>query len=204
MSEEPRGFRQLPEDDRDAFYELANRFLEPANDLVGIEPVTEIAAAFLYACARYNAFAMQAQSADPRDAGDDDAAMLADALAKELRNHMGQRLQTEPDAPPSGSDAAVVASLLAGLDDRDDDDLDAFLDMADRFIDVANGVRPPQKVSRLSACFMHAAARFNVYAMQRQGLKPGHVDDALAGRLCDAYRRLVGLHLSENLIKPND
>jgi hypothetical protein len=51
---------------------------------------------------------------------------------------------------------------------------------------------------------MHAAARFNVHAMQRNGLKPGQVDEALAGQLCDAYRRLVELHLAEVLIKPSD
>ena len=204
MTEERRTFRQLPEDEKDAFYELANQFLEPANDLVGIEDVPEIAAAFLYACARYNAFAMQVQSADPGEVDADDVRMLTEALETELGNHMEEALESDPTGTAGGADPAVVAALLAALDGRSDEDRSDFLDLADRFIDVANGVRPPQKVSRISACFMHAAARFNVFAMQRNGLKPGQVDSSLVARLCDTYRALVERHISEVLIKPAD
>lgn len=60
-----RGLQDFSETERTAYYELANEILTPANDLLGVEPPEEVAAAFLYACAMYNVFAMQVQLEDP-------------------------------------------------------------------------------------------------------------------------------------------
>lgn len=192
---------ETPEQEAQAFYELANLFLAPANQLAGTADVSEIAAAFLYGCSRYNAFAMQAQAEDLADHRDEAADMLTGYWTTELRDHMKQSLQRSPAPPEPGVAPTDAVDVLKGLDARAEADFKSFMDMADQFINVANDA-PTSKISRLSACCMHACARFNVFVMQVSGLAPGAVDEALVDAFSDAYRRLVEMHLKEMLVAP--
>lgn len=189
-------------EDESAFFEVANLFLAPANDLASEHAVAEIAAAFLYGCSRYNAFAMQAQSDDLADHREEAAEMLTDYWTNELRDHMVLDLQRDPAAVPVGASPSDALDVLNGLEARDRDAFSAFMDMADTFIDVANATTTERKVSRLSACCMHACARFNVFAMQANGLKPGVVDEDLIESFTAMYRKLVDRHLLEILVAP--
>ena len=99
----------LSEAELRAFQDTANEFIRVANDLVGIEEVAEIAAAFLYACARYNSFAMQAMAEDPGAIDAETVDYLAQEFEKHLREHMAQQVCPDPGEadnpidPPSGS-----------------------------------------------------------------------------------------------------
>jgi hypothetical protein len=205
VTDQPEGGKAAPVSDTEwaAFYDVANDFLDVANQLIGIEPSEEIAAAFLYACARYNSFTMQAQAEDPTTIDDETVEYLASELERHLREHMAQSLGAETSAPdnPAGSPRQVI-DLIKRLNDRDEDDLSKFLDLGDRFINVANGVNPPTRVSRISAAFMHACARFNVYCMQGLGHPPETVDEDLVAAFRQAYVNLVNYHLQETLVAP--
>lgn len=193
----------VSEAERQAFYATANAFLDIANRRIGIEPVEEIAAAFLYACARYNSFAMQAQSGDPSAIDDATVDYLAADFEGHLREHMGQDLGTGPGAPDSsaGSPGRAV-DVLKGLNDRDPEDLSDFLDLGDRFIAVANKLIQTKRVGRISAAFMHACTRFNVYVAQCLGHPPRELDEALVAAFRRAYVNLVNYHLQETLVAP--
>jgi len=185
------------------FYASANEFLEVANGLVGIEPTDEIAAAFLYGCARYNSFAMQAISQDPSAIDQEVVDYLASELERHLRDHMEESLGARPSGPDDPSDnPRRVIELLKGLNDRDEDDLSDFLDLGDRFIAVANKLIQTKRVGRISATFMHACARFNVYCMQGLGHPPETVSDDLVAAFRQAYVNLVNYHLQETLVAP--
>ena len=204
MTDQSRGrtIGEMPEEEAADFFEIANLFLAPANEMAGEHDVAEVAAAFLYGCSRYNAFAMQAQTDDLAEHRDEAAEMLTGYWTNELRDHMAQSLQRNPAPPPPGVTLTDTLDVLDGLEGRDQDGLNAFMDMADQFINVANATTAERKVSRLSACCMHACARFNVFVMQASGLKPGAVDEDLVARYAEGYRKLVDRHLLEVLVAP--
>lgn len=193
---------ETPNEDAANFFEIANLFLAPANDMAGEHDIAEIAAAFIYGCSRYNAFAMQAQTDDLAEHREEAAEMLTGYWTNDLREHMGQSLQRDPAPPPAGVSPTDAIDVLKALESRDRDGFSAFMDMADQFINVANATTAERKVSRLSACCMHACARFNVFVMQASGLKPGVVDEALIERFTAIYRQLVDRHLLEVLVAP--
>lgn len=209
MSDEPQGdgatSASISEAERQAFYDTANEFLDPANSLIGVEPIDELAAAFLYACARYNSFAMQALAEDPSAIDEATVEYLATEFERHLGDHMREQLRSGPSGPddPDGSPRQVV-DVISGLADRDEDELSDFLDLGDRFIAVANRLIRTERVGRISAAFMHACARFNVYAMQSLGHPPGEVDEDLIELYREAYVNLVDYHLQETLIRPQD
>ena len=196
---------EISEAEEEAFYELANAFIEPANDLMDIEPADEIAAAFLYACARYNAFAMQIQVDDPSRVDDDTINYLCDEYAGHLQEHMEDPGVCE--APGSRDDPVGaperVANLVETLGDRDEDELWEFRDIGDKFIHVANGLNKYNRPGQISAAFMHACARFNVFVMVQLGHPSGEVDEGLVARFRTTYEGLLRYHLSEQLIEPN-
>jgi len=192
----------MPPEDAADFFKIANLFLAPANDMAGEHDIAEIAAAFIYGCSRYNAFAMQSQAEDLADHREEAAEMLTDYWTNDLREHMGQSLQRGSVKPPVGVAPTDAIDVLKALESRDRDGFNAFMDMADQFINVANATTAERKVSRLSACCMHACARFNVFAMQASGLKPGAVDEDLIQQFTAIYRQLVDRHLLEVLVAP--
>ena len=189
-------------EDQQIFMETANRFLEPANDLVGAQPLEEIAAAFLFACALYSSFAMQAQVENPGDVGDEAIEMLRGYFAQELQTHMGGALSASGASVEIQTPIAIVSRIITDLRLRPDAEQREFYDLGDRFIDVANSLRPAQKVSRISACMMHACTRFNVFVLQRRGHPPASVDETLVETLCATYADLLGEHLREINFKP--
>ena len=92
----------VPEADLEAFFQTANRFLDKANALAQSESRDIVAAAFLYACARYNAFAMQAQAGDPTAVGAEFADFLIDRFEQEVREHMAEALSSTGAEPQHG------------------------------------------------------------------------------------------------------
>ena len=193
----------IPEDEMDAFWETANAFMAVANDLMGEEPGDDIAAAFLFACARYNAFTMQGQSQDKSQIDEDFVDFLCQRFETELRDHMGETLSTNPagTAPPD-MDARQVLDVLNALPEMDQEERSALMDLGDRFLSIANGLIQTQKAARISAAFMHACTRFNTFIMQCLGHPAETVDEALVGDFRGAYERLLRFHLAEPLIAP--
>lgn len=194
----------IPDGELDAFYETANEILAPANDLIGAVEPPEIAAAFLYACARYNAFAIQSQVDDPSDVGGEMLTFLCQEFSQQMEEHMAEQVTTMP-GDPSNPDApvAIVLEMLEDLFQRDDDDLYEFRDLGDRFIMAANNAAGTTRVARVSAAFMHACARFNVFVLQERGQPVEAVDAPLISEFGDAYRSMLMYHLREILIEPN-
>lgn len=198
------GSATIPEDEMDAFFETANDILAPANDLIGAESTDEIAAAFLYACARYNAFAMQAQIEDPSVVDHEVVAYLCAEFARHMSEHMQELVTTAPGDPANPDEpVTIVLELLQDLFQRDEDDLFEFRDLGDRFIMAANNVAGTTRVPRVSAAFMHACARFNVFVLQERGLPVEEVEDSVVEAFATAYRNLLHYHLEEILIEPN-
>ncbi|MEM1300194.1 MAG: DUF3144 domain-containing protein [Pseudomonadota bacterium] len=203
MGWDERDISFIPDDEMDAFYETANAFMAPANDMVAETDADEVAAAFFFACARYNAFAMQAQSKDPSAVSPDFIDFLCQRFEVELLEHMAEELRRAPSDAGAPGDPRRVMALLQALSERSDAKHDAFMDKADRFINVANAQIQNVRVARVSAAFMHACARFTVFAMQCAGLAPGHADRAVATEFRDLYHRMLQHHLGDQLIEPN-
>ena len=184
-----------------SFYQMADAFMAPANALSASAMTDEIAAAMLYSCARFNAFAMQAQ--DPNGAMLDREAV--DFLAEEFESHlldsMEEQIAPTPgsrDNPVGGPERAVL--ILRDLDGKNEGDVSEFLDLADRFVAVANQMLDGARIGRVSAAFMHAAARFNVYTMQCLGHPPEQVDQDLVSAFRDIYAALVHYHGQDVLV----
>lgn len=75
----------------------------------------------------------------------------------------------------------------------------AFLDMADRFLAVANGLAEEVPVSRISAAMMYATARFNAFLAQTQGLPPGEIDEETVGYFRAEYEKMLRENLGQVL-----
>lgn len=191
-----------------AFYEMADAFIERANDLIDGKPAGEVAAAMLYACARFNAFAVQVQSGGPAGVDDEAVDYLTGEFESHLRDHMempagpGPGSRVDPTGDPADGPGQAVRVLRA-LDGRLEAEVSDFLTLADRFMDIANGLLDRARSNRISAAFMHASARFNVFAMHRPGHLAEVVEEALVADYCAIYASLVRYHGGETLIGPD-
>lgn len=200
--------RDLPEGERQAFYELANTMLAPANAMMDSQPADEIAAAFVFACALFNAFAMQVQSEDPVALDAETGDYLETEFRTQLREHMGQALVRNPAAPddPDGPPFTPgrVAEILSGLDAMPEAERSALLDLGDRFIAPANAALGQHRPGQASAAMMHACTRFNVFVMQALGHPPGTVDAPLIDGIAMAYRQLLDRNMAQSQIAPQE
>lgn len=191
----------IPEEEMADFHRTADGFLSVANQLVGTEANDRIGAAFLYACARYNAFAMQAQTEDPSSV---DAAIrdwLVARFETELRDHMLQQLRSASSAPPPpGASPDQALQVLLGLNALSTDARSAFLQLGDRFIHAANDLIQTEGVARTSAAMLHACTRFNAYVTQALGQEAGILDEDLIEDFCTGYANLLDFHLGQSLI----
>ena len=77
------------------------------------------------------------------------------------------------------------------------DESRAFMDRADRFLAVANGLAGDVPLGQISASMMFATARFNAFVAQAKGLEPGEVDEETVAYFCGEYEKL----LRENLMQ---
>ena len=192
----------IPEAEMAAFFETANLFLNKANALAQTESRDLVAAAFLYACARYNAFSMQAQSPDPSEVDREFSEFLVTRFEDEVREHMTETLSSSGTAPQPGMDPKLAIEALDEFDSYNEQERKAFYDLGDAFVDIANLEIQHQKASRISAAMMHACTRFNVFVMQSFGLAPGLVDPTLVAAFSKAYETLLHTHMKEMLIAP--
>lgn len=193
---------EIPEAEMEAFFEVANHFLSQANALAQTESRDLVAAAFLYGCSRYNAFAMQAQVADPTELTEDAAEFLVTRFEDELRDHMAETLSSSGSSPQPGMDPKLAIECLDEFDTFTDEERKIFYDLGDAFVDIANAAVQTQKPARISAAMMHACTRFNVFVMQSFGLAPGLVDPTLVTAFSTAYETLLHTHMKEMLIAP--
>ena len=89
----------IPEDAK-AFFELANRFVEQANDLAEEHGRARVAAAILWAASRYGAFAW-AMSGAPGKQSTEDALDLFGAQYRKMMDDNLQRMLAD-FKPPAG------------------------------------------------------------------------------------------------------
>lgn len=184
-----------------AFYELANRYIDAANALIGEEEIGQIGAAMLYACCRYNCFVMQIQSDDPSALTDEAMTFLADEIESHMLDHMEGSVTD--DAPRVGDTLGGpmrVIQIIENLDGRLEEDVADFLSLADGFLTIANQQTSQARPGRVSAAFMHAMIKFNVYVMQILGLPPRKPDQALVRAFREVYVRLARYHAQETLV----
>ena len=88
----------IPEDAK-AFFELANRFVEQANDLAEEHGRARVAAAILWAASRYGAFAW-AMSGAPGKQSTEDALDLFGAQYRTMMDDNLQRMLADFKPPP--------------------------------------------------------------------------------------------------------
>lgn len=88
----------IPEDAK-AFFELANRFVEQANDLAEEHGRARVAAAILWAASRYGAFAW-AMSGAPGKQSTEDALDLFGAQYLKMMDDNLQRMLADFKPPP--------------------------------------------------------------------------------------------------------
>ena len=89
---------QSPEDAR-AFFELANRFVELANDLAEEHGRPRVAAAVLWAASRYGAFAWAMSGAPGKQTPEEALDLFAAQYRKMMQDNL-QRMQAEFNPPP--------------------------------------------------------------------------------------------------------
>lgn len=198
----------MDDGDKDAewqdFIAIADEMIRIANDAVEIEPMEKVAAAFLYACTRYNAFAMQSQGQTPAEVDQENVDYLTEDFTSKLREHMEDTVtQDLGDGEPGLDPESPMATTLAGLGGLDDEAHSEFLDLADKFIDCANGYIRTERASRISAAFSYGCARFVTCLMQMNGLPPDRADEDAVARLGTAYQQLLRQHMAELLVAPN-
>ena len=200
MTEGDAVWPSIPAEDMGAFHQTADRFLNTANELLGSETPARVGAAFLYASARFNGFAMQVQlNTQGVDAATREK--LGEVFEAEISEHMLQRLRNEPPGAVTGRRATgEVLDVLVGLNDLTEADRSAFLKLGDRFIHIANELIGTVEILRVSAAFLHACTRFNAYLLQREGLEPGIRDQDLIADFRQAYSDLLRFHLDQSLI----
>ena len=201
MSDDAQDAPAISEEEMAAFYKSADLYLNKANELVGVEPPARVGAAFLYACARFNAFALQADLEDAGGVADDMREGIVDLFESELSEHLLQRLRNAPEAFGAGGQATGEAlDIMVGLNDLDPTARSAFLRLADNFIHIANDMIQAEGLTRASVALVHACTRFNAYVLQREGLEPGVQDQALIADFRQVYSDLLGFHLGQALI----
>jgi len=203
MTDEPPKFSDLGADEQQAFFDLADDFIHVANAASSAGTPAVAAAAFLYACARYNALAMQTLGRALCEIDEEIVAYLVQDFERKLREQMSARVTEFPaeSATPPARPAAIEA--LRALDDLDDQERSEFYDLADRFINVANAQIRSQRVTRISAAFMYGCARFNTHVLHIDSFDPGRVDEDAVSALRDSYEATLRMHMEEALIKPS-
>ncbi|MEM6422754.1 MAG: DUF3144 domain-containing protein [Pseudomonadota bacterium] len=210
MGDEAR-LSDLSDEEQESYVQLANRFLEIANDRFDDGPVAYTAATFLYACARYNGFAMQAQGAVPGEVRPETVDYLVGCFRTEVEAHMQEALGAEPDqeAAPAWFGAAIEVEIKTHLahlaaDEALEEGQAAwrFDEVADAYITLANELAGAHRISRLSSTMMHACSRYAVYAMQAAGLAPEIEDRATSERMVALYADTLRAHLGEVLVHP--
>ncbi len=194
------GWPTIPEEEMAAFYETANVFLNTANDLEGQEASERIGAAFLYAAARFAAFAMEAQIGDHTAVGTDTRDFLTKRFEEELQDHALQHLRVVGAAVQPGQVPDAALDVLISLNEMDEAARRPFLQLADQFIGPANDLIADVAIARISAAMMHACTRFNAYVMQTRGLPPGPLDAEIAGDFSRAFRALLDFHLGQSVV----
>jgi aryl-alcohol dehydrogenase-like predicted oxidoreductase len=90
---------QTPEDAK-AFFELANRFVEQANDLAEEHGRARVAAAILWAASRYGAFAWAMSGAPGRQSTDDALDLFGAQYRKMMEDNLARMLAEFK--PPQG------------------------------------------------------------------------------------------------------
>ena len=198
MSDPEEGWPSIPDAEMDAFYQTADQFLNAANDLLASEQPATAGAAFLYACARYNGFAMQVQL-DTAVIDEATREKLCDFFESEISEHLLQRLSNAP-APVGGQATGQALDVLIGMNGMDPDARSAFLKLGDVFIHIANDLAETVLIARISAAFLHACTRFNAYLLQREGLEPGVQDTQLIADFRQVYSDLLSFHLDQSLV----
>lgn len=201
---ERRTLDDLDQEARRAFFDLADAFIDTANRAAGSEPLGFVGAALVWGCARYNAFAMQAQGQAPCEVDRETLDYLSDAFESALGRHMQDRLVA---GGPAGPDRRPVETFVSDiLADRPmpEDRREAFFDLADAMIDRANALIGTAPASRISAAFMYAAARFGAFVLQSHAEAAEAAEEApRLQALAGAYRAALRRHMEEALVKPS-
>ncbi|MEM8790509.1 MAG: DUF3144 domain-containing protein [Pseudomonadota bacterium] len=194
--------RDLSDEEKQDFWDLANIFMAIANEQIDRYEVGYVSGAFLYGCARYNAFAMQCGGAKPGEIEHRTKTYLIDCYMNELRRNLGEALIKSDAADPAAHWSTF--DLLDDFTDWTGDELWEFREVADLFVNAANDQTSAARVSRISAAFMHACARFNMYELQLGGEKPHLIDEAQLGRYASCYESLIILHMRDQLVQAED
>ena len=198
MSGEEDVWPSIPDADMDAFYQTADLFLNAANGLLQDETPARAGAAFLYACARFNGFALQVQL-DSNAVDERTREKLSGFFETEMSEHLLQRLRNDPTLSVTRATGEAL-DVLIGMNDMDAEARSAFLKLGDRFIHIANGLIEDTEIARISAAFLHACTRFNAYLLQREGLEPGIQDQQLIADYKQVYSDLLNFHLDQSLV----
>lgn len=195
------GWPAVPEEEMAAFHKTADVFLNTANALMGEEPSDRIAAAFLYATARFAAFAMQAQVEEGAAIDEETRDWLSARFDHELREHALQHLRSAGTSPIQNAEVPDAAiDVLVSLNQMQEEPRRLFLRLADRFIHPANEMIGEETIARISSAMVHACTRFNAYVMQARGLQPGLLDEAIANDFQSTFRTLLDFHLGASVV----
>jgi hypothetical protein len=92
-----------------------------------------------------------------------------------------------------------MTSAIHGGGDMSADETSAFMDCADRFLAVANGLTGEVPLGQISASMMFATARFNAFVAQAKGLEPGEVDEETVAYFRDQYEKMLRENLAQIL-----
>lgn len=190
------------QEDAAAYMQMANAFLRIANQADG--ELHWIAAAFIHACSRYNGFALQSQGGLPGEIDDEVVDYLRGCFETELRRHMAETLTRQPASvrpdPMPGDTTVVLLDRVARMDGGERKE---FVDLADRYIGIANSLVARDRPSRISSACMHACARFMICVLQMEGLKPETTDENAVVKLAGAYERQLRDHMAQTLRNPS-
>jgi hypothetical protein len=91
--------------------------------------------------------------------------------------------------------------------DFTDEEREAFYDLADRFIDLANEAAHDCAAGprRVSAAMMYATARYNAYIAHLGGFQGGDAEVAdVVGYYVEQYQTVLREHLNDALVKRQD
>jgi len=92
-----------------------------------------------------------------------------------------------------------MTSAIHGGGDMNAEATSAFMDRADRFLAVANGLTGEVPLGQISAAMMFATARFNAFVAQAKGLEPGEVDAETVAYFRDQYEKMLRENLAQIL-----
>lgn len=194
------GWSDIPDAEMASFHQTADVFLNTANGLAGAESSDRVGAAFLYAAARFTAFAMEAQAGSGAAVDTETRDWLTSRFDEELHDHAAQVLRSTGGLVPPGQVPDAAIDVLVSLNEMSEDVRRPFLQLADRFIHPANEMIGEVEIPRIAAAIVHACTRFNAYVMQTRGLPPGPLDAAIATDFRNAFRALLDFHLGQSTV----